>query len=72
ARPDEKETKILFALAHRAFATKRKQLVSSLADTALGKTKSEVAAALVACGLQPTARPQELGVADWQRLTSRC
>ncbi|MEK7532438.1 MAG: 16S rRNA (adenine(1518)-N(6)/adenine(1519)-N(6))-dimethyltransferase RsmA [Patescibacteria group bacterium] len=72
ARPDEKETKILFALAHRAFATKRKQMVSSLASTALGKTKEDVAAALVACGLKPTARPQELGIADWRRLIAHC
>lgn len=72
ARPDEKETKTLFAFANKAFATKRKQMVSSLAGTVLGKTKENVAAALVACGLKPTARPQELGIADWQRLIAHC
>lgn len=72
ARPDERETKNFFAFANRAFATKRKQMVSSLASTALGKTKDGVAAALVACGLKPTARPQELCIADWQRLIAHC
>lgn len=71
-RPSAATTKQFFALANRAFATKRKQMASSLAGTALGKNKAEVAAALVACGLKPTARPQELGIADWQRLIAHC
>ena len=68
SRPDPAETKAVFALANKAFGTKRKQLGTSLVGTALGNTKEAVAAALRDAGIAPTARPEELSVADWRRL----
>ncbi len=53
----------LFALVRTAFGQRRKMLRRSLADVA-------DAAAFAAAGVAETARPEELGLAEWVRLTS--
>jgi 16S rRNA (adenine1518-N6/adenine1519-N6)-dimethyltransferase len=52
----------LFALVRTAFNQRRKMLRRSLRDVV---TPEQFAAA----GVEPTARPEELGLADWCRLT---
>jgi 16S rRNA (adenine1518-N6/adenine1519-N6)-dimethyltransferase len=51
----------LFALARTAFGQRRKMLRRSLA-------RSVPAAAFAQAGVEPTARPEQLDVADWSRL----
>ena len=60
--PPDVEPEPLFALVRAAFAQRRKMLRRSLRDRV---TPEQFAAA----GVDPTARPEELGLADWCRLT---
>lgn len=59
----------LFRLARAGFGQKRKKLVNALAS-GLGVGRSEVLEWLVAAGVPPDARAQELGLESWQRLAS--
>lgn len=56
-----------FALARAGFGQKRKTLRNSLA-AGLGLTAQETEAALLAAGLSPQQRAQELSIPDWLRL----
>jgi 16S rRNA (adenine1518-N6/adenine1519-N6)-dimethyltransferase len=56
-----------FALVRAGFGQKRKTLRNSLA-AGLGLPAGEVEAALLAAGLSPQQRAQELAIADWLRL----
>jgi len=50
-----------------AFAGKRKQLKNSLAN-GLHCTIAEAVALLESVGIDPSIRPQELGVGEWVRI----
>ncbi|MDR2454784.1 MAG: hypothetical protein LBD51_09765 [Bifidobacteriaceae bacterium] len=56
----------VFALVDAAFASRRKMLRSALAALAGGSARAE--AALLAAGLDPTARGETLGIGDFARL----
>jgi len=71
-RPDPEQTNQFFALANRAFKSKRKMLSTSLAGTQLGKTKAQIAINLKKCGIDPTARPQDLSVEEWKITMKQC
>jgi 16S rRNA (adenine1518-N6/adenine1519-N6)-dimethyltransferase len=58
ADPDE-----LFALVRAAFGQRRKMLRRSLADRVTAEQFEQA-------GIRPDARPEELGVDDWCRLTA--
>ncbi len=60
--PPDVAAEPLFALVRAAFAQRRKMLRRSLRDLV---TPEQFAAA----GIEPTARPEELGLEDWCRLT---
>ena len=64
--PDPLERRRLFSLVDAGFAQRRKRLRNSLA--AGGSTPARVEAALVAAGLDPGARAEELDLAAWRRL----
>lgn len=53
--------------ARIAFAGRRKQLQNSLAN-GLHRDAGDIADLLRSLGLDPAARPQELGIADWRHL----
>ena len=57
----------MFRLIRAGFNQRRKTLVNSLC--AAGADKPAIAAALTAAGLPPTARAEELTLADWARLS---
>jgi len=57
----------LFRLVRAGFGERRKQLKNSLAG-GLGCTVETAVELLAAANLKPTARAQELAIADWQRL----
>lgn len=57
----------LFWVARAGFAQKRKQLANSLSAN-LRLPRDVVVEALASAGLDPSARPQTLAVADWLRL----
>ena len=59
----------LFRLIRAGFNQRRKTLVNSL--TAAGHGKADIAAALEAAGLSPTARAEELTLTDWASLSDR-
>ena len=59
--PPDVEPDALFALVRMGFGQRRKMLRRSLADVA-------TAAHFAAAGVAETARPEELGLADWVRL----
>lgn len=54
-------------LVRSGFATRRKTLANALSSA--GRAKSDVLAALEACGISPTARPEDLPPAAFVRLT---
>lgn len=56
--------KLLLRIIKIAFAQKRKTLVNSL-SAGLGLTKDQVSQILDSCGLNTTARPQELSIEEW-------
>lgn len=60
----EAEEKMLFRLVKSGFSVRRKQLVNPL-SAELGLQKSEVAELLVNAGIKPTARAEELSLADY-------
>lgn len=66
ALPDVDRT-ALFALVRAAFGQRRKMLRSSLA--ALAGSASAAESALLSAGLDPTARPEEVGIAEFVALT---
>jgi 16S rRNA (adenine1518-N6/adenine1519-N6)-dimethyltransferase len=55
------------AFVHAGFAQPRKQLANSLAQ-GLARDKAELQERLLALGIDPTRRPQELSVDDWGTL----
>jgi len=57
----------IFQVARMAFAGKRKQLKNSLAN-GLHCTIAEAVALLESVGIDPSIRPQELGVGEWVRI----
>ena len=58
----------MFRLIRAGFNQRRKTLLNSL--TAAGHGKAEIAAALEAAGLAPTARAEELTLIDWAALSN--
>lgn len=58
----------MFRLIRAGFNQRRKTLLNSL--TAAGHSKADIAAALEAAGLSPTARAEELTLADWAALSN--
>lgn len=58
----------LFALVDAGFAQRRKRLRNALAARA---RPSDIESVLVACGLDPHARAEELSLEDWVALASR-
>jgi 16S rRNA (adenine1518-N6/adenine1519-N6)-dimethyltransferase len=62
------DDKQLFRVIKIAFAGKRKQIHNTLAS-GLKLSKEEVAKLLESAGVSPTARPQDLGLEDWIRLS---
>lgn len=56
-----------FRIARAGFGQKRKQLVNTL-SRGLGLDKANVGAALTGAGIAPTARPEDLSLADWGRV----
>ncbi|MBI2053660.1 MAG: ribosomal RNA small subunit methyltransferase A [Candidatus Sungbacteria bacterium] len=58
---------VFFETARRGFSQKRKTLVNSLALLA-GGDKSAIAQVLLAVGLDPRARPEELSLKQWTEL----
>ena len=65
---NETERKALFRLADAAFAHRRKMLSNSVSAAGLGYTKAQVDTALQQIGFTPSARAEELGVADFVAL----
>ncbi len=61
------DEKLLFRLIHAAFGQRRKTLANSLCSA--GYTKPQIAAALAAAGIAPTARAEELTMAQFAALT---
>jgi 16S rRNA (adenine1518-N6/adenine1519-N6)-dimethyltransferase len=57
----------VFRLARAGFAQKRKKLRNALA-AGLALEPAEVEPRLRAAGIDPSARAETLGLADWQRL----
>jgi 16S rRNA (adenine1518-N6/adenine1519-N6)-dimethyltransferase len=62
-QPPEVDREALFALVRTAFGQRRKMLRRSLAGTV-------DPAAFAAAGVSPEARPEQLAIADWVRLTN--
>ena len=58
----------MFRLIRAGFNQRRKTLLNSL--TAAGHGKADIAAALKAAGLSPTARAEELTLTDWAALSN--
>ena len=56
-----------FRIARAGFGQKRKQLVNTL-SSGLGLDKVKAGAALTGAGISPTARPEDLSLADWGRV----
>ncbi len=68
-RGDEALRRRTFALIDAAFAQRRKMLRQALTGT-LGATSAETSALLEQAGVAPTARGEELSVADFQRIAA--
>lgn len=66
-RGDEALRRRTFRIVDAAFAQRRKMLRQALAGT-LAPTPAETSAALEAAGVAPTARGEELSIADFQRI----
>ena len=64
---DVTDEKLLFRLIHAAFGQRRKTLLNSLCSA--GYQKPQIAAALTAAGLSPTARAEELTMEQFAALT---
>lgn len=64
------DVEALLALGRSAFSGRRKQLKNSLA-AGLHQPVPPVVSALQAAGLDPAARPQDLGLPDWRKLRQR-
>ncbi len=58
-----------FAMVRAGFSAPRKQLPNTLAQ-GLRRAVGEMRELILAAGLAPTMRPQELSIADWQTLTA--
>ncbi len=56
-----------FTVARAGFGQKRKQLLNSLSSS-LGMPKEPLAQAMLAAGIEPSQRAQELDLQDWARL----
>ena len=65
--PFEVDPKQFFRLVKAGFSNRRKTLLNSLSG-GLQRLKIDVQAMLVAAGLKPQSRPQELSLEDWYRL----
>ncbi len=61
----------LFTLIKQGFSQKRKQLSTTLRDV-LEISKEELAQLLTTLNLNARARPQDLSLEDWERLTKAC
>lgn len=61
---------LLFRLATAAFRAKRKTLANSL-SAALGVNKTDMSTMLQQSGIDPMARPQHIGLAQWAALIAR-
>jgi 16S rRNA (adenine1518-N6/adenine1519-N6)-dimethyltransferase len=62
-----KDERHMFRLIRAGFNQRRKTLINSL--TAAGHGKADIAAALQAAELSPTARAEELTLTDWAKLS---
>lgn len=70
--PQVSDTAMLFAIIKAAFSQRRKTLVNSIyAAFSSIYSKSNIEAALIECGIKPTARAEELDITDFIRLTDR-
>jgi len=65
---DVSSEKAFFKMAHAGFGQKRKQLGNTLAS-GLGLPKEEVAAHLLATGIEPSRRAETLSLEEWGALT---
>lgn len=61
---DVEDEKLFFRIVRGCFAQRRKQIVNPLAGE-LGIEKQKLAEILAACGIKPTARPEELKMEDF-------
>lgn len=66
-RRDKKEAEKFFRIARMGFSSPRKQLQNNLAS-GLHIKKEKAAELLTLAKINPKARPEELGVEDWERL----
>ncbi len=66
-KPAIRNTK-LFNLMKMGFSEKRKQLAGTLAKK-LGQSKEGIASSLQKAGIEIQARPENLSIEDWQRLS---
>ncbi len=61
-------TQDILALARNAFAGKRKQLINSLLAAQPNMTKKQLAQELQCAFIEPSARPEQLSLAQWEAL----
>jgi len=64
---ENKDTKQFFSVVKAGFAAKRKTLTNNLTN-GLHKSKKDVENVLAMCNIAPTARAQELSIAQWKKL----
>lgn len=67
--PSKEETRHFFKIVKAGFSAKRKTLANNLANS-LHLEKTAISQKLKTAGISPTARAQELSVADWQNLAA--
>jgi 16S rRNA (adenine1518-N6/adenine1519-N6)-dimethyltransferase len=64
------DTARFLRLIHAAFSQRRKTLLNSLGN-GLNLPKEKIAELLAKAGIKPSARPQELDIADWRNITEK-
>ncbi|MFS0732484.1 16S rRNA (adenine(1518)-N(6)/adenine(1519)-N(6))-dimethyltransferase RsmA [Microbacterium sp. 1P10UB] len=69
ARGDDDERRRTFAIVDAAFQQRRKMLRQALSGV-LGGASAEASTVLEAAGVEPTARGEELSIADFQRIAA--
>lgn len=65
------DEKLFFALVRAAFNQRRKTLANALSAGLSGYTKEQIAAAIVACGLDEKIRGEALGIPEFAKLADR-
>jgi len=64
------DEKLFFRIVRTAFEQRRKQMLNPL-SSALGMDKAELSEMFAACGIKPTARPEELKMEDFAALCEK-